>query len=173
MSLFCLHDIRMRRTRWWPQMSGSSKYVMANDIMHAKHTVQNKGAVHKYDLCSTGMEWLQTPLEPRGIRKCHLHPNPLRDHLEAWHRPLQQVRIYIFLPVCFHVKQGNCWDSDVAIFRAKKMSIRQLMFRIWWFNSNRWYDWRENMKILLLCQISPYANVVMQSSWSKCEQGQA
>lgn len=40
--LFCW---RMRRIRWWLQMSGSSKYVMKRGETHAKDTVQCGAAV--------------------------------------------------------------------------------------------------------------------------------
>lgn len=109
--LFCLHEIRMRRTRWWPQTSGSSKYVMMRDKTHAKDKVQYKATARKCDESfPTGMEWLQTPLEPRGIWKCHLHPYSLRDHLEARHCPLQQVRICIY---SFYVKKLHSRHSRI------------------------------------------------------------
>lgn len=94
----CLNLLRMRKTRWWPRMSGSSKYVRMSNNKKCMCKIQPCVyflCKNKQTLCFlAGMERLQTPLEPGRLRKCHLHPYSLRDHLEAWHRLVQQVSLY-------------------------------------------------------------------------------
>lgn len=47
LSLLCWNLLRMKRTRWWQQMSGWNKYVTISDNVHTIYTLWHKPTVLK------------------------------------------------------------------------------------------------------------------------------
>lgn len=56
LSFLCRNLIRMKRTRWWQQTSGSNKYVMISDNIHCKYTLLHKATVLKM-MNDSPQEW--------------------------------------------------------------------------------------------------------------------
>lgn len=98
-----------------------------------------------------GVARLQAALGPPGIRKCHIHPNPLGAHLEARHCPVQQVSVSSVTRGWTHPRKFSllmrlkCFLQLfhfilVSVVRVHVGSIRCL----------KWHDWHSSQGFALL-----------------------
>lgn len=80
----------MMTTNVWVKQVGAPKHVFS----HVPFQFCNVNSPRFVTaLFLAGVARLQAALGPPGIRKCHIHPNPLGAHLEARYCPLQQVSV--------------------------------------------------------------------------------
>ena len=59
---------------------------------------------------------LQIDVGPEAVRECENAPRPLRPHLEARHRPVQQVRFRFIDKSTNHEKRGVFAAGERVLF---------------------------------------------------------